>query len=189
MRWVAAAAIAVVAVGIALVGVLLPREPSLDELMNRRVVAALERAQPTEAGEPSAHGGHDAEPVNANRRTDIDGHELRCVAKVFGHDPPGATSINDVKTIYAHRMCAAVDPGLTWPSSIRESGPVAVHLGIPDELLMPEKDNTAAENGAVVAYPDRVRAIIPERYHQQALAHADFVDPDVREELQERMED
>lgn len=187
MRWVVVAAVAVVAVGVAFAGVLLTREPSLDELMTRRAEAALERAQPAEAGEPSAHSAHSGagQPANPNRRTDIDGHELRCAAKVFGHDPPDATSIDDVTAIYAHRMCAAVGPGLTWPAAIRESGPVVVRLGVPDELVMPEKPSADAD----LRYPDRVRAVIPARYHEDAFAFADYVDPDVSEELRDRLED
>ena len=186
MRWVVAAAVAVVAVGMAFAGILLTREPSLDELMTRRAEAALERAQPLATGEPSAHGGGHAQPADPNRRTDLDGHELRCVAKVFGYDPPSATTIDDVTAIYAHRMCAAVGPGLAWPDAIRETGPVAVRLGVPDELVMPEK---LVPDDTEVSYPERIRAVIPARYHNDALAFADFVNPDVAEELQDRLAD
>lgn len=182
MRWVVAAAVAVVGVGVAVGGVLLMDEPDLDELMDRRAVAALERAEPNAA--PQTHHGHGRPPANPNRRTDIDGNELVCVAKVFGHDPPGATSIDDVTVIYAHRMCAATGPGLTWPNSIRETGPVAIRLGAPDELVMPER---AEPEDA--PYADRIRAVIPTRYQEQALTHANFMDPAIAEELQDRVDD
>lgn len=188
LRWVTAGAVAVVATGVVVGGVLLSAEPDLEESMNRRAVAALERAQPVETGAPAAHGGHGghAEPADPNRRTDLDGHELRCVARVFGHEPPDATDLGEVTVLYAHRMCAVVGPGLVWPDSVRETGPVAVRLGTPDTLVLPEK---ALADDADAQYADRVRAVIPKRYHDEALAFADFVDPEVAEELEDRVAD
>jgi hypothetical protein len=182
MRWVVAGAVAVVATGVVVGGAVLSRDAGLDGAMNRRVVAALEHAQP---GMPTGHHAH-GEPADPGRRTDIDGHELRCTAKAFGHDPAEATTIGDIRVIYAHRMCAAVGPGLVWPDSIRETGPVAVRLGVPDTLVVPEK---ALPRLAEANYADRIRAVIPRRYHDDALAFPDFVDPDVAEELQDRVED
>lgn len=196
MRWVVAGAVAVVATGVVVGGALLSRDAAFDELVNRRVAAALEQAPPAGPSDHSGHSGHSGhgeaahpghgEPANPHRRVDIDGHELRCVAAAFGHDPPGATAIEDITVIYAHRMCAAVGPGLAWPASIRETGPVAVRLGAPDTLVLPEK---ALPHIADANYADRIRAVIPRRYHEDALAYADFVDPDVAAELQDRLED
>jgi hypothetical protein len=182
MRWVAAAAIAVVAAGVVIAGVMLTADPSLDESLARRVVAALERADP--AAEPPAHG-HAGASANPNRRTDIDGFELVCAAKVFAHDPPSATEVDDVQVVYAHRTCAAVGPGLVWPGSLRETGPVAVRLGVPDKLVLPEK---ALPGAGDAQYADRIRAVIPKPYQQKALAFPDFVDPDVADELQDRID-
>jgi len=178
MRWVAAAGVTVLATGVVIGGALLAADPSLDEQLTRRAVAALERPQQTAV----AHGHNGT--TNPNRRTDIDGHELTCVAKVFGHDPANATTVDDVRVIYAHRTCAAT--GLPWPSAIRETGPIAVRLGVPDTLVLPEK---ALPDKTDASYADRIRAVIPPRYHQQALAYTDFVDPTVAEELQDQVED
>lgn len=180
MRWVAAAAVALVATGMVIGGALLAADPALDDQLTRRAVAALERPQPTVA----VHGHNKS--ANPNRRTDIDGYELACVAKVFGHDPATATTIDDVRVIYAHRTCAATGPGLAWPSSIRETGPIAVRLGVPDTLVLPEK---ALPDQADASYADRIRAVIPPRYHRQALAYTDFVDPTVAEELKDEVDD
>jgi hypothetical protein len=185
MRWAVAAVVAVLAVGVVVGGVLLSNRDDLDELMSRRVVAALERADPAEATDDSAHTAH-GQPVDPNRRLDIRGNELRCAAAAFGHEPPEATSIDDVTVIYAHRMCAAVGPGLTWPASIRETGPVAVRLGVPDTLVLPEK---AIPENSEADYAARIRAVIPGRYHDDALAFPDFVDPGIAEDLRDRIED
>jgi hypothetical protein len=179
MRWAAAAATTVVATGVVIGGITLASDPSLEEQLTRRAVAALERAEPT----ATTHGHN--QPANPNRRTDIDGHELVCVAKVFGHEPTNATTIDDVHVIYAHRTCAATGPGLAWPASIRETGPVAVRLGIPDELVLPEK---ALPERTDASYADRIRAVIPTRYHRQALAYADYVDPTVADELKDEVD-
>jgi hypothetical protein len=180
LRWAAAAGVAVVAAGMIVGGVLLTRDPSLDEQLSRRVVAALERAVP---GAVPVHGH--TKPTNPNRRTDIDGNELVCVAKAFGHVPTDATEVDDVKVIYAHRTCAAVGPGLAWPESIRETGPVAVRLGVPDTLVLPEK---ALPNKSDANYTDRIRAVIPQQYQQQALAYTDFVDPEVADDLEDQLD-
>jgi hypothetical protein len=185
MRWAVAGAVTVVAVGVVAGGVLLSTPDDLDDLMVRRTEAALERVDPAASHDPSAHAGH-GQPANPDHRVDIDGHELRCAAKVFGHEPADASSIDEVKVIYAHRMCAAVGPGLVWPDSIRETGPVAVRLGVPDTVVLPER---AIPDNADADYADRIRAVIPRPFHDDALAFTDFVDPDVAEELQDRVED
>jgi hypothetical protein len=179
LRWVAAGAIAVVAAGVVVGGVWLSADSSLDDQLGRRVVAALERAQP---GAIPAHGHA---PKNPEKRADIDGNELVCVAKVFGHEPADATEVDRITVIYAHRTCAAIGPGLFWPESLRETGPVAVRLGVPDELVLPEKALPDEEDAS---YADRIRAVIPARYQGQALAYPDFVDPDVADELEDAVD-
>lgn len=181
-RWVVVGLVAVVAAGVVAGGVLLSRQSGLDEQLNRRTVAVLERA-PTSAA--ASHPGH-GRPANPHRRVDIDGHELRCVAKVFGHDPAGATSVDEVSVIYAHRMCAAIGPGLVWPGAIREAGPVVVRLGVPNTLVLPEKALPEARDAN---YADRIRAVIPVRHQNQALAFADVGDPEMAEELRDLIEE
>lgn len=179
LRWVAATGVAVVASGVVVGGWLLASRPVLDDQLGRRVVAALERADPAN---PPMHG-HDM-PKNPNRRMDLDGNELVCAAKVFGHEPASATDVDDVRVVYAHRTCAATGPGLAWPESIRETGPVAVRLGVPDVLVLPEK---ALPDAADATYRDRIRAVIPQRYQEEALTYPDFIDPDVTDELADKV--
>ncbi|GAB3434552.1 hypothetical protein [Actinophytocola sediminis] len=184
VRWAVAIVVALLGVGVVVGGVVLSDRDDLDELLTRRAEAALERADPAMAGH-HAHTGH-AQPMDPNQRMDIDGNALRCVAEVFGHDPPEATSIGEVTMVYAHRMCAAVGPGLTWPDSIRETGPVALRLGVPDTLVLPEK---ALTDDLDANYADRIRAVVPPRLQQDALTYTEFVDEDVAEELQDRIDD
>lgn len=157
--------------------------PSLQDQLAVRAVEVLEQAPPS-SGDAGHHTGH-GQPADHTRRVDRDGNELRCAAKTFGYDPPDATRVDEVREIYAHHMCAAIGPGLAWPSSIRETGPVTVRLADPAAVVVPEQA-LPGEQGA--QYADRVRAIIPERYHEQALAFGNFVDPDVAAGLRDRIE-
>ncbi|OLF14136.1 hypothetical protein BLA60_02960 [Actinophytocola xinjiangensis] len=185
MRWAVVAAVAVLAVVLAAGGALLVTRDGLDEQLGRRVVAALERPDADLNAGDDQHAGHDP-ASGATRRVSPDGHELRCATEVFGHEPVDATSVEEVTVVYAHRMCAAVGPGLVWPDSIRETGPVAVRLGIPDTLVLPERsllDDPDAN------YVERIRSVVPQPFRDAALAFRDYVDPDVAQDLQDLVED
>jgi len=183
MRWAVAFAVAALAVVLAAGGVLLVADDGLDEQLSRRVVAALERP---DADAHAGHAGHGGAAADSLLRVDIDGHELRCATEVFGHEPAGATSVGEVTVVYAHRMCAAIGPGLVWPDSIRETGPVAVRLGVPDTLVLPEK---AMPGDPGANYAERIRSVVPPPFRDAALAFPDYVDPDVAEDLQDLVED
>lgn len=189
MRWVVAGVGTTLAVVLAAGGVLLVADDGLDEQLGRRVVAALERSDAAAHPGHDGHGGtagHGGAAADGQRRVDLDGHELRCAAKVFGHEPAGATSVDEVTVIYAHRMCAAVGPGLAWPDSIREAGPVSVRLGVPDTLVLPEK---ALPNHPDADYAQRIRTVVPQQFHDAALGFPGYVDPDVVEDLRDLVGD
>jgi hypothetical protein len=81
-------------------------------------------------------------------------------------------------------MCAMRGDGYTWPQSIRGAGPIAVELTDPVTIRTPEMIPASAE----MNYADRIRELIPERYHDQALASQSFVDPDVADRLRAEFE-
>ncbi|KAB8196664.1 hypothetical protein FH608_008115 [Nonomuraea phyllanthi] len=157
------AAAVVTLAGLALAGVtfLAGRQPSsqlYDELA-AQVTLALEQSSPAE------HHAH--------------GHEFEsrvvCAVEPFGIDPPDATSVVEVKWVYARHMCAITGEGTDWKTSVRASGPIAVRLGIPPVIKVPEPG---------VGYPDRVRKLIPARYHEQAFAG--FEDEDAIDAARQR---
>ncbi|MEQ4715697.1 hypothetical protein [Nonomuraea sp. B19D2] len=99
------------------------------------------------------------------------GHDFEsrvvCAVETFGTDPPNATSAVEVKWVYARHMCAVTDAGTDWATSVRASGPIAVRIGIPPLIRVPE---------AGMGYPDRVRQLIPARYQDEAFAEFDDED-------------
>lgn len=111
-----------------------------------RLVTVLEEATPAE------HHDH--------------GHELAgpapviCAVDVFGIDPPGATALDQVRTVYALHLCAVAEPGRPWEWAVKMSGPLAAQWR-PDRPVV----RIAAPGQG---YPERVRALIPDRYQDRA---------------------
>ncbi|HEX4812789.1 MAG TPA: hypothetical protein VFV66_08560 [Nonomuraea sp.] len=123
------------------------RQPSsqLKEELAAQVTKILEEASPDEH---HAHG-----------HTTIESRVV-CAVEPFGTEPPNATSLVEVTWVYARHMCAVTGASPDWASSVRAAGPIAVKISIPPQVRVPEP-------GA--GYPDRVRRLIPARYHEQAL--------------------
>ena len=145
---------------------------SLPEQLTARVVATLEESSSSEHAE---HGHHfDEEAVR-----------IVCAAETFGFEPAEATTVDDVEMVYAHHMCAEVGTGFGWPDAVRAAGPLAVELTDPVTVLLPEQALAGQEG---VNHADRIRAIIPEQYHEAALAPEGFAAPAVAERLRERFE-
>jgi hypothetical protein len=142
----------------------------LPEQLADRVVSILEQATPQEHTD---HGHHLAGATNG----------LVCVADAFGYEPASATSIEQVEVVYAHHMCAEVGPGMAWPQAVRAYGPLAVQLTDPVTVVLPEQ---ALRDQPAATHADRIRAIVPEQYHEQALVTR-FND-EVAEALRQRFE-
>lgn len=135
--------------GLTLAGVtfFVARQPSsqLNEELAAQVTLILEQASP---GEHHSHGhSFDAGVV--------------CAVEPFGTEPSNAASLVEVRWVYARHMCAITGQSRDWASSVRASGPIAVKIDIPPQVRVPE---------AGAGYPERVRRLIPERYHEQAFA-------------------
>ncbi|WP_188189296.1 hypothetical protein [Nonomuraea sp. SYSU D8015] len=121
------------------------RQPSdqLKEELAAQVTKILEESSPDEH---HAHGhGFESRVV--------------CAVEPFGTEPADATSLVEVTWVYARHLCAITGDSTEWAESVRASGPIAVKISIPPQVRVPEP-------GA--GYPDRVRNLIPARYHEQA---------------------
>ncbi|MCA2183767.1 hypothetical protein [Nonomuraea cavernae] len=158
----AAVALAVLAGAALVVHLHLSGRQELRARLTDRVTALLERASPAEHHEH----GHEFGP---------DAGRVVCAVDVFGTDPADAGTVAEVTWVYAHHMCAITGPGAGWSVSVRASGPIAVRLGTPDRVRVPQ-------SGA--GYPERVRELIPERYHDEAFGG--FGDEDAIEAARER---
>ncbi|MFI7439297.1 hypothetical protein [Nonomuraea indica] len=101
--------------------------------------------------------------------------EVVCAVDPFGVEPAGAATVAEVEWVYAHHMCAITGPGAGWARSVRASGPIAVRLGDPPVVRVPEPGT---------GYPERVRRLVPERHH--AAAFGGFGDDDAIEAARRR---
>ncbi|MGW2155271.1 hypothetical protein [Nonomuraea sp. NPDC001699] len=135
--------------GLALAGVTLfavdQGSARLDQELAAQVTLILERATPEEHHD---HGhGFESRVV--------------CAVEPFGTDPPDASSLAEVRWVYARHLCAIVGESRDWAMSVRASGPIAVRLGVPPQVKVPADGP---------GYPERVRELIPGRYHEEAFA-------------------
>jgi hypothetical protein len=119
--------------------------PALRAELAARLVKALEEATPAE------HHNHGHEVTT--------GGTVVCAVDPFGVDPSGATTIDQVGTVYALHLCAVAEPGRDWDLSVRYSGPLAANPGDPPVV-------TVVQPGA--GYPERVHSLIPQRYWTRA---------------------
>jgi hypothetical protein len=117
----------------------------LNEELAAQVTLILERATPAEHHDH----GHDFES------------RVVCAVEPFGMDPPDASSLIEVKWVYARHMCAITGETRDWAMSVRASGPIAVRLGVPPLVKVPQSG---------MGYPERVRELIPARYQNDAFA-------------------
>ncbi len=153
-----------VGAALALRGLSSASEPTLEQQLAHRVVTILEEAS---VEEHAAHGHH---------FHDDDG-KILCAAETFGYEPADAQTVDQVRVIYAHHMCAVTN--FPWPYSVRAAGPLAVTMGSPPQVTLPaEGDDHLAE----------VHKIIPEEYHDVLLPTGGFHDEGVTKELRQRLE-
>ncbi|MDI1462371.1 hypothetical protein QEZ54_15480 [Catellatospora sp. KI3] len=140
------------------------RPVDLDAALAARVTQVLELSTPAE------HHDHGHE-VKADDR-------VICTAETMGYEPVDARTVAEVRRVYAYYLCAAGSPGQPWDFASRISGPVAVDLTEPPVVRIAQ---------AGQGYPDRVRALLPDRY--EARAFNGFVNHDLPKRVLERYED
>lgn len=168
-RWIAVAVVVLAAVAVA---VLLrgfgsgssAKPPTLPNQLADRVVAILEQSTPAQ------HHDHGHGEVGQGT--------VVCAAKTLGFDPPGATTVAEVRTFYGYHLCGVAEPGRPWDYSVKLSGPLSVQLTEPPVVRV-------AEGGT--GYPERVREIIPTPYQEEALQA--LLDDDDMRELRSRFDD
>ncbi|MCK2213886.1 hypothetical protein MF672_008790 [Actinomadura sp. ATCC 31491] len=139
------------------------RQPSsqLDRELSAQVTKILEESSPAE------HHAHGHSTVDS---------AVICAVEPFGTEPANARSLVEVTWVYARHLCAVTGEGTDWAQSVRASGPIAVKISIPPQVRVPEPGP---------GYQDRVRRLIPERYHAQAL-HEEFEDESFIDVARER---
>jgi hypothetical protein len=165
-RWAAVLVLVVVVAGALTARALLADEGpgTMEEQVAARLVTMLEQASPAEHAD---HGHH----------FDIEGGGVLCAADPFGYEPADATTVDEVRVVYAHHLCAVLIPD-TWQNSLRASGPVrADFTTTPPTVQTPESDD----------YPGWVRETFPAQYHDVAVNG--FLSDEVVDRMRERFAD
>lgn len=144
-----------------------------------RVVTVLEQTDPGAYAEHEhpEFGGvpheHPELPADGNG-------SVACVVEAFGFDPPDAQTVDEVRVVYAHYVCATVSCGAAGSEQVQAAGPIAVALTDPPESVVPQSGLDYQTYEAVI------REIIPERYHDRALDPEGFQDQTVPDQLTRR---
>ncbi|GAA4684435.1 hypothetical protein [Phytohabitans rumicis] len=169
-RWIAVAIIVVAATVLAVLlrglGSGAPaKPPTLQNQLADRVAAILEQSTPAQHHD-HGHGAVASEGA------------VLCAVKTLGFDPPGATTLAEVRIFYGNHLCAVAEPNRAWDFAVKLSGPLSVEFVEPAKIRV-------AEGGE--GYPERVRDIIPAQYQEQAMLA--LVDDDDMRELRRRFDD
>jgi hypothetical protein len=168
VRWLAVAAVVLVAAVAAVLvrglGSGSAEPPTLENQLADRIVALLEQSTPAQ------HHDHGHGEVGETGT-------VVCAVKTLGFDPPGATTLAEVRTFYGNHLCAVAEPDRPWDFSTKLSGPLSVQLVEPPVVQV-------AESGE--GYPDRVREIIPEPYQEQAFR--ELIDEEDMRDLRRRFD-
>ncbi|MGN9909526.1 hypothetical protein ACTMTJ_18440 [Phytohabitans sp. LJ34] len=173
-RWIA---VAVVVVAAAVLAVALrtvafggpSRPPTLENQLADRIAAVLEQSTPADH---HAHGHHSIGDANVAKSPTV------CAVRTLGFEPAGAKTTAEVRTVYAYHLCALVEPGRAWDFAQKLSGPMAMQLTEPPKIQVVE---------AGPGFPDRVRALIPAPYQEEALK--ELLEDDQMRDLRERFEE
>lgn len=136
----------------------------LEQQLASRVVTLLEEAS---MEDHAAHGHHFHD----------EDERILCAVEPLGYEPESAQTIDQVRVVYAHHMCAVTT--FPWPYSVRASGPIVVEFTNPPQVTLPAEGTD---------YAEEVRKILPEEYQDVALLTGGFLDESVTEEFRERLE-
>ncbi|BCB83492.1 hypothetical protein [Phytohabitans suffuscus] len=173
-RWIAVTvvvlAVAVLAVLLRVVGTGGPfRPPTLQNQLADRIAVVLEQSTPNDHHQ---HGHHSIGDVNAAK-----GQTL-CAVRTLGFEPAEAETVAEVRTVYAYHLCAFVEPGRAWDFAQKLSGPMKAQLTEPMKIEVVEPG---------LGFPDRVRALIPAPYQEEALK--ELLDDDQMRDLRGRFDE
>jgi hypothetical protein len=134
-----------------------------------RAQVAQRAAELVEQAGPTQSHLHEDEPVVAQ--------QTFCGIDVFGTDPPSATALSEVTTVYGYYFCAAGSRGLPYVESNRADGPVVVTIAGATRVQI-------AQSGA--SYVDQVRLMMPDQYEDKCF-HG-LPDPGIAAEVRDRYE-
>lgn len=148
-----------------------------------RLVAVLEGMTPVRGPGAEPHGpgsGHAAGHTNPDGRLmPLTEWKRVCAARVFGTEPAGAASVEQVTKAYGFHVCAYAEAGREFNLAVKDTGPMAVTLTADPPTV------EIVEGGADFAA--RVDALFPEPY--RAEARNENLDPGGLDALKRRYEE
>jgi hypothetical protein len=161
--WVAVILLAVSGTAVALL-VAVPssgRPQDLRGQLTTQMVAFLEQLPPSEHHDHGAQAGESTAPEST----------VVCAVRVFGFEPADATTVADVDTVYGYHLCGVAEKGRPWDWAVKLVGPLVMGMSTDPPTVQ------VAESTATATFRERVLALFPRRYQQEALAESLGAEP------------
>ncbi|MEW2445856.1 hypothetical protein [Micromonospora marina] len=124
-----------------------------------RMRTTLEQADPAH----HHHAGHPAPQVTAGEQA---APKVICGVHVYGHEPAGASTLAEVRTIYGFHLCGVAEQKRHWDGAVKLVGPVIMDMTIDPPGI------EVVEATADVRFVDRLREMFPDKYEELALREA-----------------
>ncbi|BBH68461.1 hypothetical protein ACTI_51460 [Actinoplanes sp. OR16] len=129
-----------------------PDPAALEDQLTDRMRSTLERSDPQQ----HQHAGHGA----GTKGTVI------CGVRVYGHEPAGATEVDEVTTVYGFHLCGVAETGTPWDVAVKLAGPVILDMSADPVGIR------VVEATAEVKYVDRLHQMFPPEYAALATTEA-----------------
>ncbi|MEV5630936.1 hypothetical protein [Micromonospora tulbaghiae] len=124
-----------------------------------RMRTILEQADPTHHG----HAGHTAPQAPAGEQA---APAVICGVHVYGHEPTGATTLADVRTVYGFHLCGVAEQKRHWDGAVKLVGPLIM------DMTTQPPGIEVVEATADIRFVDRLREMFPDKYEDLALREA-----------------
>ncbi|KAB1118762.1 hypothetical protein ACWIGG_05010 [Micromonospora aurantiaca (nom. illeg.)] len=156
--------VCLLAASIGVAAVVTSTTPRTDPADLRRQILArmrttLEQADPAH----HQHAGHTAPQVPAGEQAEP---AVVCGVHVYGHEPTGAATLADVRTVYGFHLCGVAEQKRHWDGAVKLVGPVIM------DMTTQPPGIKVVEATADVRFVDRLREMFPDKYEVLALREA-----------------
>ncbi|MFB9699079.1 hypothetical protein ACFQFC_18245 [Amorphoplanes digitatis] len=124
-----------------------------------RMRTTLEQSNP----EQHQHAGHTAQQATTGEQAKP---AVICGVRVYGHEPAGATTLAEVRTVYGFHLCGVAGQGYPWDVAVKLAGPVILDMSTEPVGIR------VVEATADTKFVDRLREMFPPKYAEVALKEA-----------------
>ncbi|MET8151293.1 hypothetical protein ACIBSW_31750 [Actinoplanes sp. NPDC049668] len=138
---------------------------SLQEQIVARMRTTLEQSNP----EQHNHAGHGVQQAATEEKPAV-----ICGVRVYGHEPAGATTLAEVKTVYGFHLCGVAGQKHPWDVAVKLAGPVILDMSTEPVGIQ------VVEATADTRFVDRLREMFPAKYaelaQKEALSDSEMAD-------------